>query len=248
VSLHDLYDARKSTDMLARQAPWWTPGTAAGYHCYSIGHLIGEVVRRVTGKTLGRFFADEIAEPLGADFRIGTGPEHDHRVSLLIPGSKDDPQGDRIAERVLLNPRVTPQVTWSLPWRRAEIGGANGHGNARGIAAAQSVLANGGAFGKVMMSDKGRERVLEAQFEGRDLVMGIPITWGMGYAVRSPLGGLDFARRVAYWGGNGGSMSFVDLDARMSFGYAQNRWIRGPYELDRCRVLLKAVYECLERR
>jgi CubicO group peptidase (beta-lactamase class C family) len=200
VSLHDLYDARKSTDMLARQAPWWTPGTAAGYHCYSIGHLIGEVVRRVTGKTLGRFFADEIAEPLGADFRIGTGPEHDHRVSLLIPGSKDDPQGDRIAERVLLNPRVTPQVTWSLPWRRAEIGGANGHGNARGIAAAQSVLANGGAFGKVMMSDKGRERVLEAQFEGRDLVMGIPITWGMGYAVRSPLGGLDFARRVAYWG------------------------------------------------
>ena len=248
VSLNDLYDTPKSTEMLARQAPWWTPGTAAGYHCYSIGHLIGEVVRRVTSKTLGRFFAEEIAEPLGADFHIGTGAEHDHRVSLLIPGSKDEPRGDRMCELALLNPRVTPQVTWSLPWRRAEIGGANGHGNARGIATAQSVLANGGAFGKILMSDEGREKVLDVQFEGRDLVMGIPITWGMGYAVRSPLGGLDFAPRVAYWGGNGGSMSFVDLDARMSFGYAQNRWIRGPYELDRCRVLLKAVYESLTRR
>jgi hypothetical protein len=58
---------------------------------------------------------------------------------------------------------------------------------------------------------------------------------------------LDFAPRVAYWGGNGGSMAFVDLDRRMSFGYAQNRWIRGPYELDRCRVLLTAVYESLTR-
>jgi hypothetical protein len=83
------------------------------------------------------------------------------------------------------------------------------------------------------------------QFEGRDLVMGVPIAWGMGYALRSPLSGLDFGPRVAYWGGNGGSMAFADLDARMSFGYAPNRWIRGPYELDRCRVLLKAVYESL---
>jgi CubicO group peptidase (beta-lactamase class C family) len=247
VSLSDLYDTQRSTQMLARQAPWWTPGTAAGYHCYSIGHLVGEVVRRVTGKTLGRFFADEIAGPLEADFHIGTGHEHDHRVSLLIQGSKDDPRGDTLVERVLLNPRVTPQVTWSLPWRRAEIGGANGHGNARGIAAAQSMLANGGAFGKRLISDKGRERVLEVQFDGPDMVMGVPIAWGLGYAVRSPLGGLDFAPRVAYWGGNGGSMSFVDLDQRMSFGYAQNRWIRGPYELDRCRVLLSAVYESLRR-
>jgi CubicO group peptidase (beta-lactamase class C family) len=248
VSVNDLYDTMRSTEMLGRQAPWWTPGTAAGYHCYSIGHLIGEIVRRVTGKTLGQFFAEEIAEPLGADFHIGTGPEHDRRVSLLIPGSKDEPKGDRLVERVLLNPHVTPKTTWTLPWRRAEIGGANGHGNARAIAAAQSVLANGGAFGKTLMSDKGREKVLELQFEGRDLVMGVPIAWGMGYALRSPLGGLDFAPRVAYWGGNGGSMAFVDLDAHMSFGYAQNRWIRGPYELDRCRVLLTAVYDSLRSR
>ena len=97
------------------------------------------------------------------------------------------------------------------------------------------------------MSEAGRERVLEPQSDGVDLVMGFPIVWGMGYALKSPFGGLDFGPRVAYWGGNGGSMSFVDLDARMSFGYAPNRWIRGPHELYRCRELLKAVYACLGR-
>jgi CubicO group peptidase (beta-lactamase class C family) len=248
ISVHVLYDTARATEMLARQAPWWTPGADAGYHCYSIGHLIGEVVRRVTGRTLGQFFAEEIAGPLGADFHIGTRPEHDRRVSLLIPGSKDEAHGDRLVERVLFNPHVTPRTTWTLPWRRAEIGGANGHGNAFGIAAAQSVLANGGAFGKRLMSDSGRERVLEVQFDGRDQVISIPITWGMGYALRSPLAGLDFAPRVAYWGGNGGSLAFVDLDRRLSFGYAQNRWIRGPYELDRARTLLAAVYESLRRQ
>lgn len=245
VSLNDVYDWEKSTSLLARQAPWWKPGTGAGYHALTIGHLIGEVVRRITGRKLGEFFADAIAGPLGAEYHIGTGPEHDHRVSLLIPGSADEPRGGAFFERALLNPRITPQVTWTLPWRRADIGAANGHGNARGIATAQSVLANGGAFGIRVMSDKGRERVLQPQSDGMDLVMGVHISWGMGYALRSPLGGLDFGPRVAYWGGNGGSMGFVDIDRRLSFGYAQNRWIRGGYELDRCRTLLKAVYESL---
>jgi CubicO group peptidase (beta-lactamase class C family) len=246
VSLNDIYDHGKSAALLAGQAPWWKPGTAGGYHTLTIGHLVGELVLRVTGKTLGRFFADEIAGPLGAEYHIGTGPEHDSRVSLLIQGSPDEPKGDRFFERSMLNPRVTPQVTWSLPWRRAEIGAANGHGNARGIAAAQSVLACGEAFGVRLMSQAGRERVLETQSDGIDLVMGVPIRWGMGYCVGAPGGGLDFGPRVAYWGGNGGSMAYVDFDHRMSFGYAPNRWIRGAHELDRCRLLLQALYDALE--
>jgi CubicO group peptidase (beta-lactamase class C family) len=245
VTLNDLYDWEKSTTLLARQAPWWKPGTAAGYHNYTIGHLVGEVVRRVTGKSLGTFFAEELAGPLGAEFYIGTGPEHDHRVSLLIQGSPDEPKGDKFFERALLNPRVTPQVTWTLPWRRAEIGGANGHGNARGIATAQSVLANGGAFGKRLLSEAGRERVLERQADGVDVVLGYPIPWGLGYNLASHYIAGAAGSRVAYWGGNGGSMSFVDLDRRMSFGFAQNRWIRGPHELDRVQNILKAVYESL---
>lgn len=247
VTVNDLYDWEKSTTLLARQAPWWTPGTAAGYHNYTIGHLVGEVVRRVTGKSLGVFFAEEIAGPLGAEYHIGTGPEHDHRVSLLVQGYPDEPKGDRFFERALMNPRVTPQVTWTLPWRRAEIGGANGHGNARGIATAQSVLANGGAFGKRLLSEAGRERVLEQQADGRDVVLGVPVRWGMGYSLNAEVVAGAIDSRIAFWAGNGGSMSWVDLDHRMSFGFAQNRWMRGPHEIHRSVSILNAVYECLAR-
>src|SRR5262249_32669858 len=72
MTLADIYDWEKSTALLARQEPWWEPGTASGYHGFNLGHLVGEVVRRVTGMSMGTFFAREIAGPLGADYHIGT--------------------------------------------------------------------------------------------------------------------------------------------------------------------------------
>lgn len=149
--------------------------------------------------------------------------------------------------RALLNPRVTPQTTWSIPWRRAEVGGMNGHGNARGIAAAQSVLANGGAYGKKLLSDAGREQVLRNEIDGVDVVLGTPMRWGLGYALSSPTA-MNFAPRSAYWAGNGGSLSYVDLDARMSVGFAMNRWVRGEHENDRSFRIMAAVYESLQAK
>lgn len=249
VTLNDLYDWEKCTTLLARQAPWWKPGTAAGYHAFTIGPLIGEIVRRITGKSLGTFFAEEIAGPLGAEFYIGTGPEHDHQVSLLIQGSPIKPKGNEFYERALLNPPATLFDSWSIAWRRAELGANNGHGNARGIAAAQSVLANGGAFGKRLMSEAGCERVLEQQVDGLDVVIGLPfpIRWGLGYCLNADyLPGGTSGSRAAFWAGNGGSMSWVDLDHRMSFGFAPNRWMTGPHEQDRSLSVLRAVYDCLK--
>jgi len=81
----DLYDWDKVTGLLAEQATWWEPGSKSGYHGISQGNLVGEVVRRVDGRSVGRFFADEIAAPLGADFHIGLAAEHDDRVALVIP-------------------------------------------------------------------------------------------------------------------------------------------------------------------
>jgi CubicO group peptidase (beta-lactamase class C family) len=118
VTLNDLYDWKKSTTLLAQQEPWWKPGTAVGYHAFTIGHLIGEVVRRITGKTMGTFFAEEIAGPLDANFFIGTGPEHDHQVSLLIQGYPIKPKGHKFYERALLNPPARPFDSWSIEWRR----------------------------------------------------------------------------------------------------------------------------------
>jgi CubicO group peptidase (beta-lactamase class C family) len=242
VTMHDLCDREKSTDLLARQTPWWAPGTASGYHCFTIGHLVGEVVRRVTGLSLGQFFAQEVAGKVGAEFSIGTGPQLDRCVSNLIPGVPAAKQsGVVFSDRALFNPAVSPYDAATIPWRRGEIGGANGHGNARGIAAAQSILAAGGAGGVRLLSEESRARVLQVQSDGTDLVMGIPIRWGLGYCL-DPLVAAAAGSRTAFWGGNGGSMSYVDLDRRMAFGYAQNRWIRGAHELDRSRRLLEAVY------
>ena len=85
VEVADIYDWDKSTAMLARQAPWWEPGTASGYHALNQGHLVGEVIRRISGRSLGRFFADEVAGPLDVDFHIGLDPSEHHRVSNVVP-------------------------------------------------------------------------------------------------------------------------------------------------------------------
>src|SRR6202030_1077745 len=85
ITLEDLYDWDKSTALLAAQAPWWEPGTASGYHALTYGHLIGEVIRRITGQRLGEFFAAQIAGPLGADFHIGLPPSEFHRIANVVP-------------------------------------------------------------------------------------------------------------------------------------------------------------------
>jgi CubicO group peptidase (beta-lactamase class C family) len=245
----DLYDWEKSTTLLARQVPLWKPGRTSGYHCYTQGHLIGEVVRRVTGTTIGRFLSDEIAGPLGVadDYYIGVPEEADARVSLLIRGSSlDRPSGHRIADLALYNPHVTPEITWETEWRRAELPAMNGHGNARGLAALQSVLASGGANGVRLMSDAGRLRVLEQQSDGIDVVFGLPCQWAMGFALEMlPFPAVPVGARAAWWGGNGGSLSFIDLDARMAIGFVPNRWISGPYEQHRSGNIMRAAYQAL---
>jgi CubicO group peptidase (beta-lactamase class C family) len=245
----DLYDWEKSTTLLARQAPLWKPGVTSGYHCYTHGHLIGEIVRRVTGKTIGRFLADDLAGPLGVgrDYYIGVPEDADSRVSLLVKGAPyDQPSGNRISDLAMFNPRVTAETTWELPWRRAELPAMNGHGNARGLATLQSVLANGGARGVRVMSDPGRARVLEQQSDGADLVIGVPCSWGMGFALNMLLfPAVPSGRRAAWWGGNGGSLSYIDLDARMAFGFVPNRWIGGRAEQYRSGNVLRAVYQAL---
>lgn len=247
MTLRDIYDWEKATTLLARQAPMWKPGRVSGYHGFNQGHLVGEVVRRVTGKMLGTFLAEDVAGPLGVGdlYYIGTPEEADPRVSLLIQGQPNDlPTGEFFHDRSLHNPHAKPTDTWTVAWRRADLGALNGHGNARGIATLQSVLACGGANGVRLMSEAGRERVLEPQSEGADLVLGLPADWGMGYSLAGSFIGAPAMARTAFWGGNGGSLSFVDLDARMAIGFAPNRWLGGDFvvSMARARNIVQAVY------
>jgi CubicO group peptidase (beta-lactamase class C family) len=249
LTLVGLCDVEKSTALLARQAPLWKPGRTSGYHGLTQGHLVGEVIRRVTGKSLGTFLREDVAGPLGvADvYYIGTPAEADHRVSPLVQGApQDHANGNRFHDLALHNPHPTPQVTWTVEWRRAELGAMNGHGNARAIATLQSLVASGVVRGKRLMSDAGRARVLEQQSDGVDLVIGFPCKWGMGFSLELGfIPGVAEGARAGWWAGNGGSLSYVDLDARMAMGFTPNRWISGPHEQNRSRSLLQAAYESL---
>jgi CubicO group peptidase (beta-lactamase class C family) len=232
MTIADLYDWEKATSLLAAQEPSWEPGTQSEYHALTHGYLIGEVVRRITGRTLGTFFRDEIAAPLGADFHIGLPAEHDHRVANVIPHESTPPP---------FNPPLTADVAWTEEWRRAEIPAAGGHGNARSVAQIQSQLAAGGGS---LLSAAGCERVFEQQSDGVDRMLRTPLRFGMGYGLPSP--GLPLPNpRSCAWGGWGGSVIVVDLDTTMTVSYVMNRMAGGLTGDDRGLGIILAAYTSL---
>jgi CubicO group peptidase (beta-lactamase class C family) len=229
LELEQLADWDRCTSLLAAQEPWWEPGTASGYHAVTQGYLVGEVVRRITGASIGTWFASEVAQPLGADFFIGLPESEDKRVSVVIPpppidlGSFDP---TLVPVRTFSNPPVdatAPRHAW---WRRAEIPAANGHGNARSVAMVQSVLAGGGeARGVRLLSSKSCDTVFEEQIDGIDLVLGMRFRFGMGYGLSTDL--VPIGPRGCFWGGYGGSLVVVDLDARLTICYVMNKMESG---------------------
>ena len=228
ITLEDMYDWDKSTALLAAQAPWWEPGTASGYHALNYGHLIGEVIRRITGQRLGEFLAAEVAGPLGADFHIGLPPTEFHRVANVVPPPPSpfpsEPQRfdrDSVAFKTWTNPMMTVETTSTEGWRRADIGAGNGHGNARSLARLQSAVACGGEVDGVrLLSPQTIDRIFEVQSNGIDLVTGIQSKFGIGY-------GLLPEGRVCCFGGMGGSLVVIDVDRRITFAYAMNKMAPG---------------------
>ncbi len=227
IAKEDLYDWDKVTSLLAAQAPFWEAGTAPGYHAITQGYLVGEVVRRVTGKSLGTVFHDEIAGPLGADFHIGLPASEDARVADLTPppagGAIGDGKQTELQANMSNNPGVDVMATRTRAWRGAEIPAAGGTGNARSIAEIHAILANGGvARGKRFLSEAGCRKALELQVEGQDLILGMPARYGMGFGLAGGTLPLPNPNTI-FWGGYGGSLVIIDMDARTSFGYAMNR-------------------------
>jgi CubicO group peptidase (beta-lactamase class C family) len=256
VTLEQLYNWEYVTRLLASMKPLWEPGKGSGYHGITQGYLVGEVVRRITGRTLGTFFRDEVAGPLGADFHIGLGPEHDHRVARLVPppvpGPNDpgyialDPGSVRGIVRAN-GPQQGLGMGNEIGWRRAEIPAANGHGNARAAARVGAALACGGTLDGVrLLGLPTLEKAMQEQCFGTDLILDTPIRWAMGVELSTGARPLGPNPRTFSWGGAGGSMLVVDLDARMSWAYVMNRGSTGPHFLDpRNRSLAKALYSVL---
>lgn len=228
ITADDLYDWEKATSLLAAQAPFWTPGEGSGYHAITLGYLQGEILRRITGQTMGQFFADEVAGPLGADFHIGLDPSHDDRVAQLVPPGgdlgADITDKESVAWKTLSSCRLDATEPRTSAWRRAEIPAAGGHGNARSVAAVHAAIACGGTLGDVtLLRPESLDPVFRIQADGIDQVLGERLTFGMGFGIPNEAVPLSPSERAFYWGGWGGSVAIIDLDTRMTITYVMNR-------------------------
>ena len=255
-TLEDIYDWEKSTTRLAAQEPWWSPGTASGYHAVTIGHLVGEIVRRVTGKTLKQFVRDEIAEPLGADFQIGARAEDDARIAELVPPPPLDVPLDAVpADHPMRKTfaAMPPTSDGALAaettaWRRADIGSANGHGNARSLVRVLSPISSGGtANGVRLLGPDTIDLIFQEQADGVDLVLAMPVRWGIGFGLPKPEAVPDIPDgKICYWGGWGGSMAVMDADRRATFGYVMNKMGQVTSAgTERTRRYTRLIYQAL---
>ncbi len=224
-----LYDWEAVCSRLAAMEPWWEPGTASGYHAVTQGFLQGEIVRRTDGRSIGNFFREEIAGPLGADFHIGLDARHDDRVGELIPpaggiAAARAPDPRSIAARTFSSAPISGKEPRTREWRAAEIPAAGGIGNARSVARVHSALACGGTVdGVALMSEAGVERAREEQTRGKDLVLSFPLVFGNGFGLNDPTFPISPNPRAFFWGGWGGSLAIIDLDARVSIAYVMNK-------------------------
>ena len=254
-----MFDWARMTNELAAQEPWWVPGTKHGYHAITYGWLVGEVVKRITGKSLGTYFREEVAGPLGLDFHIGLDAKHDARTADYIaplplpPGESDplqevissDPQG--AAAMAITNPGFTFGVTDnSREWRAAEIPAANGHGNGRSIARAYAALSLGGELdGARVLSSDAIDRAIVEQSNGQDAVLGVQTRFGLGFMLGCEIFRTGTAARGFGHSGAGGSVGIADPDAGIGFGYAMNQNKSEAGDEARYFKLLNAAYASL---
>lgn len=224
-----VFDDEDATARLATQAPWWEPGSASGYHALNQGHLVGEVIRRIDGRGLKQYFAEEIAGPLDADFTIGSPPEHHGRISNVVPPPPlpipEDIDPESVMFKTFTGPAPDATIAHTDGWRAATIGAANGHGNARSVARIQAVVSNGGSSGGVqLISSDTVDRIFEQQSDGVDQVLMFPVRFGLGYALSDPANPVGITSgRKCYWGGWGGSLVLNDLDHGITMTYMMNR-------------------------
>ena len=255
ITMEEIENLSISIPRLEKQAPFWPPGTALGYHAYTMGHLTGELIKRTTGKSMKQFVADEIAGPLGADFQIGAVEEDWPRVSSVIPPppiptdfAKMDPNSPTI--KTFANPPMDALFALRPEWRRADMGAVNGHGNARSLVRCLSPITLGGTVdGVKLLSSKTIDLIFSEQADGIDVVLGIPLRLGIGFGLTG--GGTSQSApllpkgRVCFWGGWGGSLILMDLDRKVTLSYVMNKMGAGLFSSAKTELYLKAVYKAL---
>jgi CubicO group peptidase (beta-lactamase class C family) len=234
VSVDAFYDWDRLCGLLERQEPQWEPGTAHGESALFYGHLVGELVRRIDGRTLGRFLREEVCGPVGLDFQVGlrdadlaravdlTGLDDDFRLNNAV-GKPD------LYRRATSNPpgAQDSSVVNGVAWRSAEIPAVNGHGSARAVAGLYAALLEGRLLSPGLLAE-----ATSVQCSGPDLVFGRDNAWGLGFAVEGDGYGM---------GGLGGSLGWTITDARYAFAFVTGH-VR---TYDQATLIDNAVRDCL---
>ncbi|KAK2779482.1 hypothetical protein FQN53_001378 [Emmonsiellopsis sp. PD_33] len=258
ITMDEICDVVPSAAKLATQAPWWPPGTASAYHAWNFGHLLSEIVRRVTGMSLKQFIAEKITGPLGADLQLGLVEKDWSRTTELIlappPAEAPESKSGPLFLKAIGNPMPTPGMGKTPAWRQGEIGASNGYGNARSL---NTILSTITLAGRESSSDNSRqllskataELIFEEQSRGIDLAIGMAIRFGIGYALRGdgdtwvdewmPEG------KIAYWGGAGGSLGIMDFDRRVTISYVMNKGSNSVIGNTASKAYIAAIYEAL---
>jgi CubicO group peptidase (beta-lactamase class C family) len=253
-----IYEWDSMTGALAEQDPWWEPGTRHGYHALTYGWLVGELVRRISGKSVGTYFRDEVAKPLGLEFYIGLPEALDARVAELVqgpihPGDGPDlfqlilSEPESLVSKAFVNPPLDLTAPNTRPWRAAEIPAANGHGTAAALARVYGCLALGGELDGVrVLSGDVIEQARTEHSSGKDEVLPVPTRFGLGFGMPTEEEPTGPNPRVFGHAGMGGSYGQSDPEHRMGFGYTMNLMHMGFWVVDpRPRALLAGVYESL---
>lgn len=240
---------------LAEQEPWWEPGTAHGYHVNTFGFLLGEIVRRATGRTVGALLREEIAAPLEADVHIGLPHSEHHRVAEFgwqDAPPEDDRSGELDDDRLMeYNAYFNPGglsgmgVINTRAWREAELPSTNAHASARGVARVYTALAAGGGLnGTRVVGEDALAAATTEQVSGQDLVLRRPSRFALGFQLTQPERPFGPNPRSFGHFGAGGSLGFCDPDCGVAFGYVMNEM--GPrWQNPRNRALLDALYASL---
>jgi CubicO group peptidase (beta-lactamase class C family) len=252
-----LYDWNAMCEALAAETPWWEPGTKHGYHALTYGFLVGELIRRIDGRSVGGYFRDELALPLGLDFWIGL-PGREHvRCADMIPAPPGADGAEDVLEQFSKNASELVRLTFNNPpgrrghvnspeWREAEIPAGNGHGDARSLARLYGALACGGELDGVhVLSKAAIDRARTEQAFGKDEVLGFPMRFGLGFMLRHDLMPLGPNASAFGHAGAGGSIAFADPEARIGFAYAMNQMQGGTTGDPRGFRLIGALYRSL---
>ena len=250
-NVDDYYNQNLMAEKLAGMTPIWEPGTASGYHSMTFGWLTSELILRVTGKSLGTFFREEVGDRHEIDFFIGLPESEDHRVAELVPfdivrseNSEQQQVEFTDAQKSQRNSAGTLDIQNTKEWRQAEIPSANGQGNAGGLAKLYSLIVPEDNNLKLLKDDTVNQ-MTTMQIEGRDLVLAVQVRWGVGFILNKHkiiYGPIEGAFGHS---GYGGSCAFGDPENKIGVSYVMNRMLDNFNADGRSIELINATYDCL---